>query len=157
VFSIEIDARVVIARLNSMPAKLRSALLKRTYALAEKLKSKVQQKLTNQILKIRTGKLSRSIFQQVTNTTNEVADRVYSSGVPCARIQELGGQTKAHIIEAVNCKALAFNWKGKNVFFARVNHPGSKIPAHHYMGQAFDAMKPEITSGYTGAVAEGTK
>jgi phage gpG-like protein len=155
--SVEIDDRVIMARLNAMPGKLRSALLKKTYELAEKLKSKVQQNLTNQILQIRTGKLSRSIFEQVTNSATEVSGRVYSSGVAYAKIQEFGGQTKAHIIEAVNGKALAFKMGGKDVFFKRVNHPGSKIPAHHYMGQAFDSMKPEIVAGYQQAVAEGTK
>jgi phage gpG-like protein len=154
---LQVDDRVIMARLNAMPGKLRAALLKKTYELAEKLKSNVQQNLTNRILNIRTGKLVRSIFEQVTNNTNEVAGRVYSSGVPYAAIQEFGGQTKAHIIEAKNGKALMFNMGGKEVFFRRVNHPGSKVPAHHYMGQAFDAMKPEITTGYEQAVNQGTK
>ena len=146
-----------MARLSYMPDKLRAAFLKKTYALAEKLKSKVQQNLTNRLLKIRTGKLVRSIFEQVTNSTNEVSGRVYSSGLPYARIQEFGGQTKAHIIEAKNGKALMFNMGGKQVFFKRVNHPGSNIKGAHYMGQAFDAMKPEIETGYREAATEGTR
>ena len=155
--AIDIDDRAIMARLSSMPDRLRAAFLKKTYALAEKLKSKVQQNLTNRILQIRTGKLVRSIFEQVTNSANEVSGRVYSSGLPYAAIQEFGGQTKAHIIEAKNGKALMFNMGGKQVFFRRVNHPGSHIPAHRYMGQAFDAMKPEIESGYEQAVNQGTK
>jgi phage gpG-like protein len=157
VIDIQIDDRAIMARLAYMPDKLRAAFLKKTYALAEKLKSKVQQNLTNRILQIRTGKLVRSIFEQVTNSTNEVSGRVYSSGLPYAAIQEFGGQTKAHIIEAKNGKALMFNMGGKQVFFKRVNHPGSNIPAHHYMGQAFDAMKTEISDGYREAAREGTK
>jgi len=66
-----------------MPDKLRAAFLRKTYALAEKLKSKVHQNLTNRILNIRTGKLVRSIFEDVTNSTNEVSGRVYSS-IPAA-------------------------------------------------------------------------
>ena len=155
--TVEVDDRAIMARLSYMPDKLRASFLKKTYALAEKLKSKVQQNLTNRILKIRTGKLSRSIFEEVTNTANEVAGRVFSSGVPYARIQEFGGHTKAHVIEAINGKALAFNMGGKQVFFKRVNHPGSNIKASHYMGSAFDEMKPEITQGYEQAASEGTK
>jgi|ERR1017187_2048560 phage gpG-like protein len=155
--AIDIDDRAIMARLSSMPDRLRAAFLKKTYALAEKLKSKVQQNLTNRILQIRTGKLVRSIFEQVTNSANEVSGRVYSSGLPYAAIQEFGGQTKAHIIEAKNGKALMFNMGGKQVFFKRVNHPGSHIPAHHYMGQAFDAMKPEIKAGYEEAAKQGTR
>jgi phage gpG-like protein len=154
--TVEVDSRQIMARLSYMPDKLRASFLKKTYALAEKLKSKVQQNLTNKLLQIRTGKLVRSIFQQVTNSTNEVSGRVYSSGLPYARIQEFGGQTKAHIIEAKNGKALMFNMGGKQVFFKRVHHPGSNIKGAHYMGQAFEAMKPEIEDGYRQAAAEGT-
>lgn len=139
-----------------MPDKLRAAFLKKTYALAERLKSKVQQNLTNKLLNIRSGNLVRSIFQQVSNETNEVSGRVYSSGLPYARIQEYGGQTKAHVIEAVKGKALAFNMGGKQVFFKRVNHPGSTIKGVRYMGSAFDAMKHEIKEGYEQAAKEGT-
>lgn len=146
-----------MARLSYMPDKLRAAFLKKTYALAEKLKSKVQQNLTNKLLHIRTGKLVRSIFEQVTNSANEVSGRVYSSGVPYARIQEFGGQTKAHVIEAKNGKALVFQWKGKDVFFRRINHPGSTIKGAHYMGSAFAAMAPEIKQGYEDAAKQGTK
>jgi phage gpG-like protein len=154
---ISVDSRQIMARLSVMPDKLRAAFLKKTYSLAEKLKSKVQQNLTNKLLNIRTGKLVRSIFQQVTNSTNEVSGRVYSSGLPYAAIQEYGGQTKAHIIEAVNGKALMFNMGGKQVFFKRVHHPGSNIKGAHYMGQAFAEMTPEIRAGYEQAVVEGTK
>lgn len=155
--TVEIDDRVIRARLDAMPDNIRAAFLKKTYTLAEKLKSKVQQNLTNLVLRIRSGKLVRSIFQQVENDTNSVSGRVYSSGVPYARIQEYGGQTKAHIIEAVNGKALMFNIGGKTIFATRVNHPGSTIKASRYMGQAFDAMKPEIKQGYEEAAREGTR
>jgi phage gpG-like protein len=157
VISIAVDDRVIMARLAAMPDKLRARLLKTTYALAEKLKSKVQQNLTNRLLKIQTGKLVRSIFEQVTNGTNEVAGRVFSSGLPYAAIQEFGGQTKAHIIEAKNGKALMFNMGGKAVFFKRVHHPGSNIKGAHYMGEAFKEMTPEIQASYEQAVSQGTK
>ena len=154
--TVDIDDRAVTARLSAMPDKLRDVFLKKTYELAEKLKSKVQQNLTNKLLNIRTGKLVRSIFQEVKNETNSVEGRVYSSGLPYARIQEFGGQTKAHIIEAKNGKALAFNMGGKQVFFKRIHHPGSKIKGAHYMGSAFTEMTPEIKAGYELAAKQGT-
>jgi phage gpG-like protein len=155
--TIDVDTRQIMARLSYMPDKLRAAFLKKTYALAEKLKSKVQQNLTNRLLNIRTGKLVRSIFEQVTNSVNEVSGRVFSSGLPYAAIQEFGGQTKAHVIEAINGKALAFNMGGKQVFFKRVHHPGSHIKGAHYMGEAFREMTPEIQAGYQEAAREGTR
>jgi hypothetical protein len=154
--TVEIDDRVIMARLSAMPGKLRAAFLKKTYALAETLKSTVQQALTNRLLQIRTGKLVRSIFEEVQNETNSVSGRVFSSGVPYARIQEDGGQTKAHIIEAKNGKALAFNMGGKQVFFKRIHHPGSTIKGVHYMRGTFKEMVPEIKAGYEEAAKEGT-
>ena len=88
--TIEVNDTAVIARLSATPDKLRAAFLKKTYTLAEKLKSKVQQNLTNRILKIQTGKLVRSIFEQVTNSTNEVSGRVYSSGAFVLFVGALG-------------------------------------------------------------------
>jgi phage gpG-like protein len=155
--TVEVDSRAVVARLTSMPTRIHAGILKATYGLAEELKSRVQQNLTNKVLQIRTGKLVRSIFQQVTDGANEVSGRVYSSGLAYAAIQEFGGQTKAHIIEAVSGKALAFAIAGQTVFAKRVNHPGSNIPAHHYMGQAFDAMKPKIKQAYEDAVKTATE
>jgi hypothetical protein len=154
--TVTIDDRAVVARLGAMPGRMHAALLKKTYELAEKLKSKVQQNLTNRVLQIRTGKLVRSIFEEVKDESNSVEGRVFSSGLKYAKIQEFGGQTKAHIIEAINGKALAFNIGGKQVFVKRVNHPGSTIKASRYMGQAFDVMKPEIKAGYEEAVRGAT-
>lgn len=167
-FTVEVNDRVITARLNAMPAKLRAALLKKTYELAEKLKSKVQQNLTNQILQIRTGKLSRSIFTQVTNTETEVSGRVYSSGVAYAKIQEFGGTinhpggtayipTKDGAVFISNAKAQALMGKFEISDFLRTKPHKITIPAHRYMGQAFDGMKTEIKAGFEQAVTEGTK
>jgi len=150
--TVDVDERQIMARLSVMGEKVRARILKTTYTLAEKLKSKVQQNLTNKLLRIRTGKLSRSIFEQVTDSVNSVEGRVFSSGLPYAAIQEFGGQTKAHIIEAKNGKALTFNMGGKQVFFKRIHHPGPTIKGVHYMGEAFKEMTPEIRTSYEQAV-----
>jgi phage gpG-like protein len=46
-----------------------------------------------------------------------------------AAIQNNGGQTRPHVIEARNGKALHFG----GIFAKRVNHPGSKIPARPFL------------------------
>jgi phage virion morphogenesis protein len=48
---------------------------------------------------------------------------------PYARIHQLGGKTRPHVIKPRNKKALAFG--GRVV--KSVNHPGSEIPARPYM------------------------
>jgi phage gpG-like protein len=158
VIDIEIDDRVVMARLNTLPGKLRAALLRKTYDLAEKLKSKVQQNLTNKILRIRSGKLSRSIFEQITNNATEVSGRVYSAGLKYARIQEFGGTIDhpggtAYLIDSKSGLAKFVSNKDELASHLPRTKPHKiTIPAHHYMGAAFDEMKPEIKAGYEEAV-----
>jgi hypothetical protein len=163
--NITVDDTVVMARLDSMPAKVHAAVLKKTYELALRLKQKVKANLKNVILRYRTGELYGSMFNEVTDSATSVTGMVASSAsskaAPYAYIQEYGGTTKAHVIEAVNAKALLIAKEGSGgvfygSFFKRVNHPGSTIPPHRYLGSAFDEMKPEIQSGYEQAAQEGT-
>jgi hypothetical protein len=67
-----------------------------------------------------------------------VSLRAGARDVPYARIQELGGKTKAHTIHATRAGALSFFWAkaGHRVAFKSVRHPGSRIPARPYMGGA---------------------
>ncbi|WP_028536161.1 phage virion morphogenesis protein [Paludibacterium yongneupense] len=72
----------------------------------------------------RSGRLAASISQAASTDTAEVG-----TNVVYAAIQNFGGETKPHVIEAKNAKALAFNGR----FAKRVNHPGSKIPARPFL------------------------
>jgi phage gpG-like protein len=161
--TVEVDTRVITARLNSMPDRLRAAFLKKTYALAEKLKSKVQQNLTNKILNIRSGKLVRSIFEEVKNETNSVSGRVYSSGLKYAKIQEFGGTIRhpggtAYLINSKTKLAMFIsNKEAIAATLPRTKPHNITIPAHRYMGSAFDEMVPEIKTGYEEAAKEGTR
>lgn len=51
------------------------------------------------------------------------------TNVPYARIHQLGGKTRPHVIKPKNKKALAFG--GRVV--KSVNHPGSNIPARPFL------------------------
>lgn len=140
--------RELIERLESMPGALRAALLQKVSALALKLEAKVKQKLSGEVLNVKTGNLRRSIASKVDASASSVIGKVYSSGdVKYAAIHEFGGQTKAHIIEAKNAKALAFSMGGKQVFAKRVNHPGSKIPERSFLRSSLHDMQGEITEG----------
>jgi len=156
--TVEVDARQVTARLAAMSSKVHAAVLKKTYELAGKLKSKVQQNLTNQILQIRTGKLVRSIFEQVTDSPNEVSGRVYSSGLKYAKIQEFGGTIRhpggtAYLIDSKTGLAKFIGNKEEIASrLPRTKPHNITIPGRRYMGKAFDAMKPEIKTGYEQAV-----
>jgi hypothetical protein len=46
---------------------------------------------------------------------------------------------------------------GKQVFFKRVNHPGSQMPVRSFMRSSLRDMRPEIIEAMRKAVEEGTK
>lgn len=147
--------RELIARLDAMPGKLQAALIQKVSYLALKLEAKVKQKLSGDVLQVRSGDLRRSIANTVDSTANSVIGKVYSSGdVKYAAIHEFGGQTKAHVIEAINGKALAFMMGGKQIFVKRVNHPGSKIPERSFLRSSLTDMRDEIVEGLHQTVVE---
>lgn len=158
-FTVQVDDRAVRAWFDKMPAAIQKRLEQTVYTLAEKLRSHiVRDKLLGQVLNRRTGRLGQSIQQRVETAANGATGIVYSSGdVPYAAIHEFGGHTAAHVIEARNAKALAFEMAGKMVFAKRVNHPGSNMPERSFMRSSLADMKDEIIERMTQAVQEGTK
>ncbi|WP_158780715.1 phage virion morphogenesis protein [Pantoea sp. BAV 3049] len=71
-----------------------------------------------------TGRLHNSIQPWSDN------DRaVVGTNVVYARIHQMGGQTRPHVIRPRNKKALYFNGR----FAGKVNHPGSKIDARPFL------------------------
>lgn len=147
--------RELIERLESMPGKLQAALFQKVSLLALKLEEKVKRKLSGEVLNVKSGDLRRSIANKVERSTHAVIGKVFSSGdVKYAAIHEFGGTTKAHVIEAVNGKALAFSMGGKQVFAKRVNHPGSKIPERSFLRSSLTEMRDEITEGLHRTVVE---
>ena len=150
--------RDAIVSLSAIPASVRQALLRRATALAEQLRNHVvAQKLSGQVLNVRSGALRASIRSEVTQTDSGIAARVYSSGVPYAAIQEFGGQTPAHVIEAKKAMVLAFEVGGNAVFARRVNHPGSKIPERSFLRASLSEMGYEIAAGMKDAVLSGLR
>jgi phage gpG-like protein len=108
-----------------------------------------------QVINQRTGNLVRNVISETEEQGTSIVGRVgvpTSNTAPYARILELGGQTRAHIIEAVNAKTLAFTMGGVTMFRRQVNHPGSKFPARPYLAIARDAMIGEIRAGLARAM-----
>lgn len=94
-----------------------------------------------------TGPLYQSVDYAVTDTGKSIRGRVFTRGVPYARIQEEGGQTGPHVILPRNVSVLAFEGPAGLVFAKRVNHPGSNIPARPYMSSALAELRGEYEGG----------
>ena len=149
-FTMDVNADRAIAHMAGIQARVPQKLGQVVTALALKLHAAVTRRAP-----VLTGKLRRSIFQDVTLNAVEAVGRVYvSPDTPYARIQEFGGKTKPHDIYPTKAQALAFMVGGKQVFAKVVHHPGSKIPAKLYVHGPFEEMKPEIIERIKGAVSE---
>ncbi|WP_428491693.1 phage virion morphogenesis protein [Rhodopila sp.] len=135
--TVEVDDRTIMTRLQFMPDRLRDSLRKEITKLALTLVSRIQQdKLSGQVLNVRTGNLRRSITDEVTATATSVTGRVFSDkSVKYAAIHEFGGT-----IQRVG----------------RIKGPYEiKMPQRAYMLPTFRDMQPEIEEGMKEAVKEG--
>jgi phage gpG-like protein len=138
----------------ALPAQLNATLLNKSQSVADLLVRKIRdEKLSGTALSEKSGRLKESINSAVEDTGQGAVASVFVDGdVPYAAIQEYGGVTKAHVIEALNARALAFNRGGKASFFTRVNHPGSVIPERSYLRSAFEEMQDDIVAGFEEAL-----
>jgi hypothetical protein len=111
------------------------------------------------------GPLQQGVKLQHIEEVGSVTERVYIDDVPYAAIQEYGGKTPPHVIEAVNGKALAFMMGGPLgfssgggvtalVFAKKVNHPGSLIPERSYARLALVQMRAPFENGIRETVSE---
>lgn len=149
----------LLARFESMPGRLRDALLRKMHVVTQDIRNYiVTQKLSGQVVNKRTGNLQRSITPDVSSSGSSVTGKVFSSGdVKYAGILEYGGQTAPHEIVATKAQALAFMMGGKQVFFKRVNHPGSKIEARRFMRDSLKEETPYIRDQIQAAANEAVK
>ena len=136
------------ARLDAFPGALGDALAAKAETLALALAEAVKlDKLSGQVLAARSGALRDSIAAEVSADGDAVFATVGSAGdVNYAAIQEYGGRTAAHEILPDKAKALAFVAGGATRFAARVEHPGSTIPAHAYLRATLDEQADAIVA-----------
>ncbi len=157
-FSVQwVGDRELIGRLEAMPKQVRDALYKRVQILRLRLEGKIKsEKLSGQVLHVRTGRLRASIFSEATQTDTSVTGRAASSGdVKYGAIHEFGGKTPPHEIVATKAQALSFVMNGKQTFFKSVHHPGSVMPERSFMRSALSDMKDEIIDSLNAGVSEG--
>lgn len=131
-------------RLKAIPEQARKRLRVVIVRDAKELAALVRTKLSGSVLHIRSGRLINSVRSEMVENATSIYGRVYSQGVPYARIHEYGGQTKPHVILPVKASMLHFWVGGKEVFTRRVNHPGSKIPMRSYMRSSLAELKAKL-------------
>ncbi len=147
----------IALRLRGAPTKIQGKLREAIGRIILKLQSRVvSQKLSGQVLNVRTGTLRRSIDQVVTEQQNGVAGIVFSN-LKYARRHEYGFTGSETVKAHLRMMKQAF---GKPVKNPRKIEVGSftrsvNYPAHSFMRAALKEMAPEILAQLEKAVAEG--
>ena len=140
----------VIARLNAMPDRLRSGIARAVTRLAIETQARVQQKLSGQVLKVRTGVLRSSINYKVEQNATGVTATV-GTNVKYGKFHEFGVPHSWQIFPK-SARALAFELNGKTIFAKRVTHP--PLPERSFLRSALREMQPKILSELDAAVNE---
>lgn len=113
----------------------------------------VRDKLSGQVLNVRTGKLAESVQPDPTRVEGtKVLGSVRAGGDQAfyGRFHELGG-SKSYPIVPVEKQALSFIWQGKHYIRQRVYR--SPLPARPFMEPALEEMRGQIVAGIEEAVA----
>ena len=147
----------VITHLKEVPPRVlglvRQAVMEEAINLVRVVK---EEKLTGQILKTKTGTLRRSVSFGLVMEDQGLTATV-GPNVTYARIHEYGGMTRAHVIQARNKKALAFQMGGVGLVRKSVQHPGSKMPERSFLRSSLRENEARIRAAIDRAVAQGVK
>jgi len=101
--------------------------------------------------KKKTSMLMRNIGKEIQSGDNrwQIAIGTGIGGkktVPYALIQDKGGITKPHLIQAKAGKALAFMVGSEMRFLRHVHHPGSNIPASGWFSNVIAKQEPILSA-----------
>lgn len=158
---------LLIANFAAMPATVHASVVRKTYALSLQLKGKVQvEKLTGQVLNVRTGNLRASIDYTVTDLGYAVFGSVFSDGsVKYAGIHEFGGTIR----HPGGTAYLPLGGSGKVAFVSNLwaasysgDLPRTKphdipMPERSFLRSSLREMEPAISTGYKKAGVEGLR
>ncbi len=145
------------AALAVLPERIRDALSEKANALAAELQAKIQQKLSGDVLNMKSGAPAASIGVSIEESTAGVSVRIATSpDVKYAAIHEFGGTIPPHQIVPDKARALAFLVGGKQVFATRVQLPTVTMPERSYMRSALAEMADQIRNEFGAAIIEVT-
>lgn len=133
------------AALGALLERIRAALVAKAGVLAAKLQAKIGQKLSGEVLQMKSGALAGSLGVTIEETSGGVVVRLATSAdVKYAAIHEFGGVIPPHEIVPDKAKALAFLVGGRQAFAARVNLPAIAMPERSYMRTSLAEMADDI-------------
>lgn len=143
-----------LSSLRAKSGQLIEALRKRVDVSDLLIQQRILQKVTGDVLQVRTGKGARSVVTiPATVSANAIEGSVEAGGGPAYYMKfQDQGTAGPYPIAPVNAKALAFILDGNLIFRKAVMHPG--LPAKMFMKSSTDELEDQIVSGLQDAVAE---
>jgi phage gpG-like protein len=142
----------VADRFASMAARVHDKLLAAVTTNGLALQAHVMQdKLSGQVLKVRSGTLRDSIALTVMDDGDGIVASL-GTEVKYAAIQEYGGKTAPHVIAPRDASVLAFRIGGKTIFAKRVQHPGSRMLERSFLRSALADQADQIRDSLRAAV-----
>lgn len=142
-----LNERKLLRDLEAIPDDIRTVVREKTREWTYRLRDLVIDNIQSRLNRV-SGKLEDGVQVEFVEDGLRMDGRVYIAGVPYAKAQEQGAEIPPHIIRPRNAKVLAFMAAtGDKVFALHVLHPGSKVPATHFMRDAYREMSPKVTAG----------
>jgi hypothetical protein len=148
-----IDA--LIAKFDALPERIVQQLRKDL-----SLDMRVMMEHMARVAPKRSGRLAASFTSEL-DVYPDAVEIYFANNAPYARIQDQGGRTRPHRIQARNAKALFFlsakpnmaTPLGGRVFADYVNHPGGTIRPKEFMLKGLLAAKAQFLATVENAVA----
>jgi phage gpG-like protein len=105
-------------------------------------------------LRVRTGRLRRSIRSTYPVVATGGIVSSIGTNVEYAGIHEFGGTVPPHTIRPKTAKALAFTIRGKKIIRKSVRHPGATYPARRYIQSTIEERVPQYEQALSNAVVQ---
>lgn len=113
----------------------------------------VADKLTGQVLHVRSGTLGRSITYRLTDSLHTLLGTV-GTNVRYARIHEYGGVIHLPAMVPRRARALRFEIGNAVVFAMRVRAHDVTMPERSFLRSALDDRKPDILRALAGTIRD---
>jgi len=146
----------LIEHLGGIAPKARAELRKTVDLMAMKTLARVKLKLSDDVLRVRTGRLRRSITQVVTDDAGSIQGTV-GTNVEYARIHELGFSGTQNIRAHLRTIKSAFGKriKGGAVTFQVSAHTRQvDFPARSFLASALSELEPEFNAAVVQALSK---
>jgi phage gpG-like protein len=151
-----IGAEAVIKHLGEVPPRVLGLVRQAVMAETYNVELTAEQKVSGPVLENQSGTLRRKINSKFQDSGDSIIGSVGLALVYGA-IHEYGGVIRAHVIQARNKKALAFQAGGQMIVRRAVNHPGSKMPERSFLRSSLRENEARIRANIAAAVAQGVK